>query len=201
MASRDGNNYLLITMGAPLYEDDGSKANGQFEDHEKIYEWAFNTFEYKKIVSSTEEITEVPVKLGDGEDHVTLVPAEDFYALWPNTLDEANIKTTIDKDGYLDSDDSVVAPIKKGQVLGKYTISLSGETICSVDLVANKDIALSQLEYNIMKAKAFVGSFWFKMAVGAAAALIAAYIVVYVLATKKRRRKVKRVSKNGKRRL
>ena len=201
MASRDGNNYLLITMGAPLYDAEGNKANGQYEDHEKIYEWAFNTFEYTKLVSSTEEITEVPVKLGDGEDHVTLVPSEDFYALWPNTLDNASLKKTIDKEGYLDSDDSVVAPIKKGQVLGKYTLSLSGETICSVDLVANKDIALSQLEYNIMKAKAFVGSFWFKMAAGAAAALIAAYIMVYVLATRKRRRKVKRVSKNGKRRL
>ncbi|MCM1328764.1 MAG: D-alanyl-D-alanine carboxypeptidase [Ruminococcus sp.] len=201
MASRDGNNYLLITMNAPLYEEDGSKANGQYEDHEKIYEWAFNTFEYTKIVSSTEEITEVPVKLGDGEDHVTLVPEEDFYAIWPNTLDSSSLKKTIDKESYLDSDDSVVAPIKKGQVLGKYTLSLSGETICSVNLVANKDIALSQLEYNIMKAKAFVGSFWFKMAAGAAAALTAAYIAVYALATKKRRRKVKKVSKSGKRRL
>jgi len=201
MASKDGNNYLLVTMGAPISDAEGNKANDQYTDQQNIYEWAFNTFSYEKILSSGEEITEVPVKLGDGADHVTLVPSEDFYTLWPNTLDESNLKEEITTDGYVDIDGAVTAPIARGQVLGSYTLSLSGETLCTVDLVARQDVALSQLEYNIMKIKAFVGSFWFKAAIAAAAVLIAVYAAVYILATKKRRRKMKKVSPKGKRRL
>ncbi|MGN0674247.1 MAG: hypothetical protein ACI4KG_00705, partial [Oscillospiraceae bacterium] len=201
MASRDGNNYLLVTMGAPMYDADGNKAYDQYTDQENIYEWAFNTFSYEKLLSSNDEITEIPVKLGDNAEHVLLVPAEDFYALWPNTLDSANLKKQIDTKGYVDSDGSVTAPVEKGQVMGTYTLSLSGETLCTVDLVAKDSVELSQLEYNIMKAKAFVGSFWFKLAVAVAVFLIVAYIVIYVLATKKRKRRMKRVSSKGKRRL
>lgn len=201
MASRDGNNYLLVTMGAPMYDADGNKAYDQYTDQENIYEWAFNTFSYEKLLSSSDEITEIPVKLGDNAEHVLLVPAEDFYTLWPNTLDSANLKKQIDTKGYVDSDGSVTAPVEKGQVMGTYTLSLSGEILCTVDLVAKDSVELSQLEYNIMKAKAFVGSFWFKLAVAVAVFLIVAYIVIYVLATKKRKRRMKRVSSKGKRRL
>lgn len=201
MARRDGNNYLLVTMGAPMYNSDGTKSNDQYSDQQNIYEWAFNTFSYEKVLSSTEEITEIPVKLGDNAEHVLLVPGEDFYTLWPNTLDPSSLKKEIDTASYLDADGAVVAPIEKGRVLGKYTLSLSGETLCTVDLVAKDSVAMSQLEYNIMKAKAFVGSFWFKAAAAAAVILIAAYAAVYILATRKRRRKMKKVSSKGKRKL
>lgn len=194
MASRDGNNYLLITMGAPMYNADGTKANEQYTDHENIFEWAFNTFSYEKILNSSEEITEIPVKLGDNAEHVILVPSEDFYAIWPNTLDSANIKKEINTDGYVDSDGALTAPIEKGQIIGTYTLSLSGETLCTVNLVARDSVELSQLDYNIMKAKAFVDSIWFKLAVIIAVILIAIYVIVYILATKKRRRKIKKVS-------
>lgn len=201
MATRDGNNYLLITMGAPMYNADGSKAYDQYTDQENIYEWAFNTFSYDKILSSTDEITEIPVKLGENAEHVLLVPSEDFYTLWPNTLDSSNLKKEINTKGYVDTDGSVTAPIEKGQVLGTYTLSLSGEVLCTVDLVAKESVELSQLDYNIMKAKAFVSSFWFKLAVGVALFLITAYVVIYVLATKKRRRKMKKVSTKARRRM
>lgn len=201
MATRDGNNYLLVTLGAPMYDAEGNKIFTQYEDHENIFEWAFNTFSYDKILSTTDEITEIPVKLGDDAEHVLLTPSEDFYTLWPNTLDLSSLKREINTKDYLDSDGSITAPVEKGQVLGTYTLSLSGEVLCTVDLIARDGVALSQIEYNIMKAKAFVGSFWFKLAIVVAAALIVLYIVVYVLATKKRRHKMKKVSSKSKRRM
>ncbi|MBP1560771.1 MAG: D-alanyl-D-alanine carboxypeptidase [Oscillospiraceae bacterium] len=201
MASRDGNNYLLVTMGAPMYDADGKKANDQYTDQKNIYEWAFNTFSYEKILSKNEEITEIPVKLGDNAEHVLLVPSEDFFTLWPNTLDASNLKTEIDTRGYVDSDGSITAPVEKGQVLGTYTLSLSGEKLCTVDLIAKDSVELSQIEYNVMKAKEFVNSFWFKLAIAVAVFLIVAYAVIYILATRKRKRKMKRVSSKGKRRL
>lgn len=198
MARRDGNNYLLCTMGAPLRDADGNTVNEQYVDQKNIYEWAFNNFSFEKIVSTSQEITEVPVLLGQDKDHVLLVPAEDYSTLWPATLDVSNLKTEINTKDYTNEDGTVIAPVAKGQKLGTYTLSLSGETLCTVDLVAKDGVELSQLDYNIMKAKAFVGSFWFKLAAVIAVVLIAAYIVIYIAATKKRRRRMKKVS--GKRR-
>lgn len=197
MARKDGNNYLLVTMGAPMYDADGNTVNGQFEDHKNIYEWAFENFSYEKILSTGQEITELPVKLGQDQDHVLLVPAEDFYSLWPKTLDTSNLKTEIDTSAALDEDGMVMAPVEKGQKLGTYTLSLSGEKLCTVDLVAKEGVELSRIDYNILKAKAFVNSFWFKLAAGIAVGLIVIYTVLLVIAAKKRRR---RKHVNGKRR-
>lgn len=197
MARKDGNNYLLVTMGAPMYDADGNTANGQYEDHKNIYEWAFENFSYEKILSTGQEITELPVKLGQDSDHVLLVPSEDFYTLWPKTLDTSNLKTEIDTSAAVDEDGMVMAPVEKGQKLGTYTLSLSGEALCTVDLVAKDSVELSRIDYNILKAKAFVNSFWFKLAAGIAVALIIIYTVLLAIAAKKRKR---RKHVNGKRR-
>ena len=198
MARKDGNNYLLVTMGAPMTDAEGDKANGQYEDHKNIYEWAFNNFSYEKIVSDTQEITEIPVLLGQDSDHVLLVPAEEFSTLWPSTLDTSNLKVEINTSEFTDENGSVMAPVEKGQKLGTYTLSLSGEVLCTMDLIAKDSVELSQLDYNIMKAKAFLNSSWFKLAAVIAGVLIVAYVVIYIAATSKRRKKMKKVK--GKRR-
>ncbi len=193
MASSDGNNYLLVTMGSPMTDADGNTVNKQYEDHKNIFDWAFSTFSYQKIVSTASEITEIGVKLGQDREHVLLVPAEDYSALWPNNLDVSSLMTEIDTTGYTDADGMITAPVEKGQKLGKYTCSLSGEVICTVDLVANESVELSQFNYTLTRAKQFVGTFWFKLAIGIAVFLIAAYIAIYIAANRKRRRKAKKV--------
>lgn len=198
MASKDGNNYLLVTMGAPMYDKDGNAIYPHYTDHKNIYEWAFNTFEYKSIISTDEEITEIPVKFGKEQDYVILVPDKEYSALWPNTLDMSTLKIDIDTSGFLDKNGKITAPIQKGQKLGTYTLSLSGEKLCSVDLVARDNISLNETAYNIEKAKAFIGSFWFKLAAAIAISLVIFYIIIYLITAKKRRRKIKRVRKKRK---
>ncbi len=193
-ARKDGNNYLLVTIGAPLKDADGNTVNGQFDDHKNIYEWAFSNFTYKKIVSTEQEITELPVLMGENNDHVLLVPSQDFSTLWPSTLDVSNLKADINTKDFTDENGAVTAPIEKGQKMGTYTLSLSGEVLCTMDLIAKESVELSQLDYNIMKAKAFLDSFWFRLAVGIAVSLIAAYTIIYAVASSKRRKKMKRVS-------
>ncbi len=201
MASKDGSNYLFISMGAPLKDADGNNVNYQFEDHKNVYEWAFDTFSYKKLLSKEQEITEIPVLLGEERDYVLLTPSEEYSAMWPSTLDVSNIKTEIDVTGYVDETGSIVAPVETGKVMGKYTLSLSGEVLFETDLIVKDGVSLSKLEYNIMKAKEFVKSDWFKIAIGAAAALIVFYIIIYIIATKKKKRRSsnKSVSNKNKR--
>ena len=198
MARKDGNNYLLVTMGAPMTDAEGNKTNGQYEDHKNIFEWAFNNFSYEKIVSSTQEITEIPVLLGQDQDHVLVVPSDDFSTLWPSTLDKSTLKVEIDTSAYTDETGSVLAPVDKGQKLGTYTLSLSGEVLCTLDLVAKDDVEMSQLEYNKMKAKAFIGSFWFKLAAVIAGVLTVAYIIIILIYNSKKKRRVKKVKKSRK---
>jgi len=110
----------------------------------------------------------------------------------------STLKIDIDTSGFLDKNGKITAPVQKGQKLGTYTLSLSGEKLCSVDLVARDNISLNETAYNIEKAKAFIGSFWFKLAAAIAISLVIFYIIIYLITAKKRRRKIKRVRKKRK---
>ncbi len=197
-ASKDGSNYLIVTLNAPMKDVDGNYTNTQFTDHANLYEWAYGTFSYKKLLSKDEAVTEIPVIMGEEADHVLLLPAEDYYAMWPKTLDVSSIKVDIDTDGYLNDNGTITAPVTAGKNLGKYTLSLSGEVLFETDLITKNEVSLSQVEYNIMKVKAFVGSTWFKIAIAVAVFLIIAYIIVYIIATKKKRARIKKVNRKRK---
>ena len=77
--------------------------------------------------------------------------------------------------------------------MGTYSLSLNGEEIASVDLVAQESIPLSHVKYNLEKAGEFFGSFWFKAAFGAAVLLVFGYVFVLVFFTGKKKRKRKKV--------
>ena len=196
LGSKDGNNYLLVTMNSPQYDENGSAVNWHYEDHKNIFDWAFDTFAYQKLVSSTEYVTELAVKLGQDQSHVLLVPAQDFSMIWPQTLDPTALRREIETE--TDEDGAVTAPITQGQKLGELTLSLGGEIICNIDLVAGESIERSQLEYSILKAKEFINSFWFRLAVIIAVVLIILYIIMITSLNKKRKRKMKKVTKSRK---
>lgn len=195
LGSRDGNNYFVVTMGSPQYDEEGNTVYKVYDDHKNLYEWAFENFEYKQIVQSGKEITELQVRFGENSDFVRLITAENFSCLWLKTIDSSRLKEEIIIDeSVLNEDGTVTAPVARGQIFGKYKLSLSGEEICTVDLAAQEDVALSQVAYNIDKAKKFVSSGWFIAGAAAAAALIILYIIIFIAShrKKKRTKKVKR---------
>lgn len=196
MAENDGSRYLLVTMGAPMYDEDGNDVYRNFEDQIKLYEWAFGTLSYKQIVAKGEEIAEVNVRMGSDQDYVLLVTAESKEQLWSSDIDENQIKRDIDLSGYTNEDKSVDAPVTAGQKLGTYTLSLNGEEICTVDLVAQESVSLSFIDYNIKMAKNFFGSFWFRLALIILAVLIVLYAVIVLTVSSKQRRKLKRVRRS-----
>lgn len=196
MAENDGSRYLLVTMGAPMYDEDGNDVYRNFEDQIKLYEWAFGTLSYKQIVAKGEEIAEVNVRMGSDQDYVLLVTAESKEQLWSSDIDENQIKRDIDLSGYTNEDKSVDAPVTAGQKLGTYTLSLNGEEICTVDLVAQESVSLSFVDYNIKMAKNFFGSFWFRLALIILAVLIVLYAVIVLTVSSKQRRKLKRVRRS-----
>ena len=196
MATRDGNSYLLVTMKAPLTDEDGYETNAAFEDQIKLYEWAFGKLSYQQIIPFGKEVTELTVKMGGNQDFVRLVTSESSLMLWSSDIDPDKLKATIDTSEFTEEDGTVTAPIKEGQKLGTYTLSLNGENICTVDLVAQEDVTLSVTEYNKAKIKEFFHSMWFKGAMAAAALMFIIYIAVSLGGgSRKKKKKLKRVRK------
>jgi D-alanyl-D-alanine carboxypeptidase (penicillin-binding protein 5/6) len=180
LAAKDGNNYLLVTLGAPQEDAEGNTVQPQYEDHKLLYDWAFNTFVYEKILPREKEISEIRVRFGQSSDYVLLVPAEEYSMLWPNTLDKSALKEDISTARFVDETGEIQAPVKKGQVLGTYTLSLSGNELITTDLVAKNDVTLSQTAFMTDKASKFPQSGYFKLAITTGSALTAVYIIIFI---------------------
>jgi D-alanyl-D-alanine carboxypeptidase (penicillin-binding protein 5/6) len=192
LASKDGNNYLFISLGAPLYDAEGNSVYSVYEDHKNMYEWAFNNFSYQKILTTDKEVTEVSVHFGRGTDYVLLVPSDEYVTLWLNTYDTKTIKEDIDTSAYVPESGVIEAPVKKGQVLGTYTLSHSGNVLTTVSLVAKNDVELDRLAFLTDKAQKFPNSVWFKAAVGATILLTLIYTAIFIAVVVYRKNK-----KNG----
>lgn len=193
MTEKNDRRYLLVTMGAPMYDDERNPVYGSYIDQINLYDWAFDTISYRQIIPAGQEITEVQVKMGTDKDYVRLVTAESRSMYWSSDIDIDKLKVTIDTEGYTDEDGSITAPIEEGQKLGTYSLSLNGEEIASVDLVAQESISLSHVRYNLEKAKEFFGSFWFKAAFGTAILLVVGYVLILVFVAGKKKKKRKKV--------
>lgn len=138
VAERDGYKYLLVTLGAPFYDENVNLPDRpySYDDHINLYKWAFSEFEYKQIVSKNQQVTQVKVEKGEGVDAVGIVPTEDFSTLIPKSLDESAIQKI------LPTIDTMTAPVAKGTSVGNMILKLNGEQIASIPLVTESDIAL-----------------------------------------------------------
>ncbi|MEG0571360.1 MAG: D-alanyl-D-alanine carboxypeptidase family protein [Oscillospiraceae bacterium] len=187
MASKDGYNYLLVTMGAPLLDENGNKYNRTFSylDAKNLYEWAFNTFKLKTIVQSGQTFGEMKIKLSSKQDFVTLKANKDVNLLLPNNVDQTNL--LFEKTLY----ENVNAPINAEQTLGTMDIKLKNETIATIDLVASESVGRNPVLYAWDLIKRFFKSFWVKLISILLLIIIILYIVYAVLYNKKRRNKNK----------
>jgi D-alanyl-D-alanine carboxypeptidase (penicillin-binding protein 5/6) len=179
IGSRDGNNYLFVSLGSPQYDSEGNSVFNVFSDHKNIYEWAFETFTYQKLLSKDREITEIPVEFG-GTDHVMLVPDGEFYALWPVNMDISSLKEDITTEGFIPESGSVKAPVEAGKILGKYTLSYSGSELITVNLVSKNSISRNQTEFLTDKALNFPKSRWFVAAIGITLILSLLYTGIFI---------------------
>lgn len=174
MASKDGYNYLLVTLGAPAVDDKGAplSVNGAFADAKNLYKWAFSSFKQTTIVQEDEVVGETPVKLSSDQDYVTLTAKDSITALLPTDSDV----TTIQKIKTFDK--NVRAPIKKGDVLGKMDLKLNDNIIASVDLVASQDIDRSIWLYSFDVVKRFLSNILVKILLGILGLLIIMFAVM-----------------------
>ena len=83
VASKDGYNYLCVIMDSRYadYDDDKVDENMAFVSAKKLYDWTFENIKLRIVASPSTYVTEIPVKLSNEYDYVSLVPAEEISAL------------------------------------------------------------------------------------------------------------------------
>lgn len=129
---------MAVVMGCDNPVDKaGNIKRLQFSESSRLLQWGFDNFEEKNILDSTFPAGEVKVTLSKEADYVTAVPEKTITAELPKDvkIEDFDIST--------DLYEEVEAPVKKGDELGKMTVSLGDTDYGTVKLVAANDVSQS----------------------------------------------------------
>ena len=124
-ATRDNLSLIAVIMKAP-------SSTIRFENATKLLDYGFNTFSYKEFGKKDDIIKTVSVNKGI-VNQVEAVLSENCGTLLQKGADK-------DVEQTLTLEDTISAPVTKGQKLGEISFTLDGEVLSTVDIVAKDDV-------------------------------------------------------------
>lgn len=190
-AQRDGKTYMCVALGGT--RESKYDTNYAMKDTKEAYIWAFANLSERSLVDPTLKVAEIPVSLSFDSEYVFAVPSGEITALMPNDFD---ISMLLPPNGSakVNLPTSLTAPIEKGQVIGSMDIVFGGETIGTVDLVADRGVEKSMTLGIVDTLEKFIGTWWFWAIIGGLAGLLVIYILITLIINTRRRRSHKRNS-------
>ncbi len=127
-SNRDGMRLISVIMGT---ESQQARADQSRE----LLNWGFGHFTTVTKAPAGQFVSKVPVWFGEA-DEVELATGDNLQILTSKT--QKNKITTV-----VDIPDSLEAPIKKGQEIGKMMAVIDGKAVASVPIIATNDVAQS----------------------------------------------------------
>ncbi len=124
-AVHNGRRVIVVLNGMPT-----SKA--RVEESIRLMSWSFANFEDVKLFAANDIVENAPVYLGD-RPTVPLVGGQDLVMTMPRSWRQ-HARVAIDYDG------PIPAPIHRGDVLGKLTVSGQGVPQAEIPLLAGADV-------------------------------------------------------------
>ncbi len=124
-ATRNDLSLIAVIMKAPT-------GPIRFTEAQKLLDYGFNNFEYKKLANKNDLIKEICVEKGV-ENSVNAIIENDSGVL----IEKGQSKDIVQS---IQLNDSINAPIAFGQVLGNITYELNGIEIGKVNVVAEKAV-------------------------------------------------------------
>ncbi|MBM7623886.1 D-alanyl-D-alanine carboxypeptidase family protein [Sporohalobacter salinus] len=144
-AKRDGMRLISVVMKTKSKE-------ARIEESAKLLSYGFSRFDVKKVVKQGEKVGEIEIKQGQ-KLKAKVEAVEDLKVVLHSSDKDLERKIKLDKE--------VVAPIKKGEVVGKLIVKQNDENLRSVDLAAAEDVKQASLLTKLWRAiKDFVLGFF-----------------------------------------
>lgn len=145
-AVRADRRLISVVLGCDEMPDpiNGGTVSMSFTETARLFDWGFENFSVRTVLTENELITEVPVLLSQQTNVVAVHPAYDATAVLPNDLAIEDLERTITLDREV-----VNAPITAGDRLGEITLSYGDTEYVTVPLLAMADISASR--FLIMK--------------------------------------------------
>lgn len=154
--SRDGNNYLLVCMNAPLKDLEGNNRFYHLEDAKNILEWAFVHLTFQEVLPANTQLGEVRVNNAEEQDFVLVKPVKGYSCMWCDTTDVKSVQQIANWA------EEIEAPVHAGDKLGTVVLKYSGETLAEIDVVAASDVERSFWRYNLSEIPGFFRSKYLK---------------------------------------
>ncbi|WP_308753402.1 serine hydrolase [uncultured Anaerotruncus sp.] len=198
-ATRDGYTYLAVCLGAPYRSPDGEiyANNLAFRDTARLYDWAFDNFRVKTLMSVGEEVAGVNVRLSWDTDYIKLFAADKFATLVNKDVTGDDIEPQVEIFNAVERPVKgqkgkvelfIDAPVEKGQEVGRVKLMLMGEEVGSVSLVAGETVEASVSLVYLEKVKAFFGNFIFKFILVFVIIVVVLYIALMIVRNHNKRR-------------
>ena len=178
-AQRNGVRLLAVAMGC-----DGA-LNAQIEDYynfidsRTLYDWGFNNFSYRTLLSENEIVERQDVELAEGNAAAMLRPQGEVRALMPNEVTDADIRREV-----ILYNETLRAPIGAGTVLGEVRIYVGSSLYGSSRLVNSSAIELSRNAYLARRIGEILSKGW----VITLLSILAVFTVIYLILITRYRR-------------
>lgn len=172
--SQDGENYITVVLNVPNATDEEGGRPALLETG-TLMDWVYDTYTIAPALDTTQPITESRIVYSTQTDTVMLYPADDMMTLLPRDGGAALTEQVFNLPDHL------TAPLKQGDVVGTVTLTIEGESIGTVDLIAGSDVERNQMLYTISRVGEFFSSTYFKVVIMLTMAVIAVYAFVWVL--------------------
>ncbi len=175
-AAADGLTYVVITMGA----DRDEKYIYSYTEAADLIKWALRSFSYRSVLTTSDMICEIPVKLASKVDYVSLFPSEPIELYLQNDVDlENDVRLT-----WALTDEYVYAPVDEGQACGTLTVTLSEDgkerLLGKYELVTRNSVSRNNLLYVFDLIGDLAETKWVKTAIIVVVLCVVAYIAATV---------------------
>lgn len=168
--AEEGLTYLAVVLGADAEED----AYYNYINAERMLDWAFTSYGYAKVLTTSKMVCEIDVHLSSTLDYVTLVPEREISVYLPTAVDlERDIHYS-----YNTFEDAMDAPVEAGQEAGTITVIYGDEILGSCALITTSSITRSEFLYFLDRVGEFTDSRFFRATVVSAVVLAVAYVFV-----------------------
>ena len=133
--------------------------NYAYEDIRYLLRKAYRSYSNYVLAAENDILGEIEITNGKESKRVLLLCKNEIDARLPNEYDRNKIEKKVEKTG------DVRAPIKKGEKLGTVTVFYDGTECGKSDLIADRDIDSSIINYVMYCINTAVGSIYFKLVI------------------------------------